>query len=239
MSDLAAPPRVTMPAVARGRRRRAVRGLRPRGAAPPGRRRLGLRLRPGDLQRREPRRDGRLRARRPALQRRARWRGGPCSPHWGRRCSATSSTPSPSLPLAEEPFPSVADAFYLAYYLPLYVALVALIRARVPRFHPSMWLDGVIGALGAAAVGGRLRARPVAAPAPAATGRGRRQPGLPRRRRAAAGPAGGGRRHPRRCASTARCCSSPRRWSLRPRRRHRLPRPAASRAATSTAARWT
>jgi diguanylate cyclase (GGDEF)-like protein len=54
--------------------------------------------------------------------------------------------------MAEEPFPSVADLFYLAYYLPLYVALVALIRARVTRFHASMWLDGVVGALGAGAV---------------------------------------------------------------------------------------
>ena len=51
-----------------------------------------------------------------------------------------------------EPFPSVADFFYLAYFLPLYVALVALIRARVPRFHASMWLDGIVGALGAGAV---------------------------------------------------------------------------------------
>ncbi|HEY0507861.1 MAG TPA: EAL domain-containing protein [Blastococcus sp.] len=55
-------------------------------------------------------------------------------------------------PLADEPYPSLADFFYLAYFLPLYVALVALIRARVPRFHASMWLDGVIGALGASAV---------------------------------------------------------------------------------------
>ncbi|WP_091219564.1 putative bifunctional diguanylate cyclase/phosphodiesterase [Geodermatophilus siccatus] len=55
-------------------------------------------------------------------------------------------------PMAEEPFPSVADVFYLAYYLPLYVALVGLIRARVARFHASMWLDGVVGALGAGAV---------------------------------------------------------------------------------------
>ena len=52
----------------------------------------------------------------------------------------------------EEPFPSIADAFYLGYYLPLYVALVALIRARVARFHASMWLDGIVGALGAGAV---------------------------------------------------------------------------------------
>ncbi len=55
-------------------------------------------------------------------------------------------------PMPEEPFPSIADAFYLGYYLPLYVALVGLIRARVPRFHASMWLDGVVGALGAGAV---------------------------------------------------------------------------------------
>jgi diguanylate cyclase (GGDEF)-like protein len=55
-------------------------------------------------------------------------------------------------PMADEPFPSVADLFYLAYYLPLYVALVALIRGRVSRFHTSMWLDGLVGALGAGAV---------------------------------------------------------------------------------------
>ncbi|MCF6745548.1 EAL domain-containing protein [Blastococcus sp. KM273128] len=55
-------------------------------------------------------------------------------------------------PLDEEPFPSVADLFYLGYYVPLYVALLALIRARVTRFHTSMWLDGVVGALGAGAV---------------------------------------------------------------------------------------
>jgi diguanylate cyclase (GGDEF)-like protein len=55
-------------------------------------------------------------------------------------------------PMADEPYPSVADFFYLAYFVPLYVALVGLIRARVPRFHASMWLDGIIGALGAAAV---------------------------------------------------------------------------------------
>ena len=54
--------------------------------------------------------------------------------------------------MPEEPFPSVADAFYLAYYGGVYVLLIGLIRSRVPRFHPSMWLDGLVGALGAAAV---------------------------------------------------------------------------------------
>jgi hypothetical protein len=55
-------------------------------------------------------------------------------------------------PMPDEPYPSLADFFYLAYFVPLYVALIGLIRARVPRFHASMWLDGLIGALGAAAV---------------------------------------------------------------------------------------
>jgi diguanylate cyclase (GGDEF)-like protein len=54
--------------------------------------------------------------------------------------------------MAEEPFPSIADAFYLTYYLPLYVALISLIKTRVTRFHASMWLDGIVGALGAGAV---------------------------------------------------------------------------------------
>jgi diguanylate cyclase (GGDEF)-like protein len=55
-------------------------------------------------------------------------------------------------PMPEEPFPSIADICYLAYYVPLYVALIGLIRARVARFHASMWLDGLVGALGAGAV---------------------------------------------------------------------------------------
>src|SRR4051794_1521901 len=55
-------------------------------------------------------------------------------------------------PMAEEPFPSIADVCYLVYCVPLYVALIGLNRARVARFHASMWLDGIVGALGAGAV---------------------------------------------------------------------------------------
>jgi diguanylate cyclase len=51
-----------------------------------------------------------------------------------------------------QPDVSLADVFFVAYYPLLYVALVGLVRSRVRRFHPNMWLDGVIGALGAAAV---------------------------------------------------------------------------------------
>jgi diguanylate cyclase len=50
-------------------------------------------------------------------------------------------------------YPHAIDLIALIGYVLMYVALVGLIRARVPRFHPSMWLDGVIGALGTTAVG--------------------------------------------------------------------------------------
>ncbi|GAB3201470.1 hypothetical protein GCM10027261_36070 [Geodermatophilus arenarius] len=47
----------------------------------------------------------------------------------------------------------VADTCVAVAYGSLYVALFVLIRARVARFLPSMWLDGVVAALGTTAVG--------------------------------------------------------------------------------------
>jgi signal transduction histidine kinase len=58
--------------------------------------------------------------------------------------------------LKEIPYPSLADAFYLSMYPALYVGIVLLVRARVSGFHTSLWLDGAIGALGAAAAGAAL-----------------------------------------------------------------------------------
>ena len=55
-------------------------------------------------------------------------------------------------PLATEPFPSVADAFWLASYPAVYVATLALLRSRVSRLRASTWLDGLVGALGVTAV---------------------------------------------------------------------------------------
>ena len=55
-------------------------------------------------------------------------------------------------PLAEEPFPSVADAFWLAGYPALFVVTLALLRSRVPRPRASTWVDGLVGALGVTAV---------------------------------------------------------------------------------------
>jgi diguanylate cyclase (GGDEF)-like protein len=55
-------------------------------------------------------------------------------------------------PVATEPFPSVADAFWLASYPAVYVATLALLRSRVSRLRASTWLDGLVGALGVTAV---------------------------------------------------------------------------------------
>ena len=54
------------------------------------------------------------------------------------------------------PSPSFADLGYLAVYPLAYVALVLLLRARVPRLLPSLWLDGVLGALAVAAAGAAI-----------------------------------------------------------------------------------
>ena len=60
---------------------------------------------------------------------------------------------SPPATAGNGPYPPAIDLLALVAYLLLYVAMVGLIRARVPRFHPSMWLDGVIGALGTTSLG--------------------------------------------------------------------------------------
>jgi signal transduction histidine kinase len=58
--------------------------------------------------------------------------------------------------LDEVPYPSLADAFYLSLYPGLYVGIVLLVRTRVSGFQTSLWLDGAIGALAAAALGAAL-----------------------------------------------------------------------------------
>src|SRR3954449_10687972 len=54
------------------------------------------------------------------------------------------------------PFPSPADAGYLAIYPGSYVALVLLLRARAGRIPSTLWLDGLLSALAVAGVGAAL-----------------------------------------------------------------------------------
>jgi two-component system, cell cycle response regulator len=51
------------------------------------------------------------------------------------------------------PFPSFADALYLAFYPVAYAGLGLLLLRRVEKFHGSLWLDGAIGGLVVSAVG--------------------------------------------------------------------------------------
>jgi diguanylate cyclase len=53
-------------------------------------------------------------------------------------------------------FPSASDALFLAFYPCAYCTLVLLFRRRVATFQTSLWLDGVVGGLGAAAIGAAL-----------------------------------------------------------------------------------
>jgi len=50
------------------------------------------------------------------------------------------------------PYPSAADAWWLASYIPLFAVPPAVLRLRLRRLRPTTWLDGLIGALGVTAV---------------------------------------------------------------------------------------
>jgi diguanylate cyclase (GGDEF)-like protein len=65
--------------------------------------------------------------------------------------------------LAEPPLPSVSDVLWFAFYPCCYVALVLLVRERVREFQGSLWLDGVVGALAAGALGAALVFGPLSA----------------------------------------------------------------------------
>ena len=56
----------------------------------------------------------------------------------------------------EVPFPSVADAFYLAFYPPVYVGLALLLRTRLQDIRSDLWVDGLIAGLTIAALGAAL-----------------------------------------------------------------------------------
>jgi two-component system cell cycle response regulator len=54
--------------------------------------------------------------------------------------------------LTAGPFPSTSDFLWLIFYPAAFLTLGLLVRARVRHFYPSLWLDGVVGALAVAAL---------------------------------------------------------------------------------------
>src|SRR4051812_34332429 len=50
------------------------------------------------------------------------------------------------------PIPSVSDVLWIVYYPVVYVAVAMLLRARIARFHASLWVDGALAALAVAAL---------------------------------------------------------------------------------------
>ena len=60
------------------------------------------------------------------------------------------------------PYPSPADAFYLAYYPLVAAGLLLLIRDQIPGLATSSWLDGLIGVLAVTAAAEALVLAPVA-----------------------------------------------------------------------------
>jgi two-component system cell cycle response regulator len=65
--------------------------------------------------------------------------------------------------LEEPPYPSVSDAGWLAFYPACWVGVVLLMRRRIREFHASLWLDGMVAALGVAAVTAALVLPPILA----------------------------------------------------------------------------
>ena len=57
---------------------------------------------------------------------------------------------------ASAPYPSVADALWLVFYPASWVTLFLLVRSRMGNARASLWLDGLIGAVGVAALAAAL-----------------------------------------------------------------------------------
>ncbi len=54
--------------------------------------------------------------------------------------------------LAEQPYPSLADALWLSVCPSFYIGVVLLVRARMPQLDSRLWLDGIIAALTTGAI---------------------------------------------------------------------------------------
>jgi len=54
------------------------------------------------------------------------------------------------------PYPSIADGFWLAFYVPAYAALYRLLRTRAGSAAKGVWLDAVVAGLGVGGAGAAL-----------------------------------------------------------------------------------
>jgi diguanylate cyclase (GGDEF)-like protein len=63
--------------------------------------------------------------------------------------------------LEAPPYPSISDAGWLLFYPACWTAVVLLMRRRIREFHASLWLDGIVAALGTAAVAAALVLPPI------------------------------------------------------------------------------
>jgi diguanylate cyclase (GGDEF)-like protein len=52
----------------------------------------------------------------------------------------------------DPPFPSLADACYLGFFPLAYAGFILLLRERVPKLTPGVWLDGITAGLAVAAI---------------------------------------------------------------------------------------
>lgn len=59
--------------------------------------------------------------------------------------------------LQPPPFPSIADALWLAIYPGSYVAMGLLLRGRMRRFPVSVWFDGLLASCASSRCGSRAR----------------------------------------------------------------------------------
>jgi two-component system, cell cycle response regulator len=63
--------------------------------------------------------------------------------------------------LDEPPYPSISDVGWLAFYPACWIGVVLLMRRRIREFHASLWLDGIVAALGVAALTAALVLPPI------------------------------------------------------------------------------
>ena len=65
--------------------------------------------------------------------------------------------------LDEPPYPSISDLGWLLFYPAFWAAIVVLMRRRIREFHGSLWLDGIVAALGMGACVAALVLPPILA----------------------------------------------------------------------------